>query len=95
VKFMELANQREHDAEKRLINLMLNEPNINKKSLNEIKNPVFVIAGENDVIKKQHTEMLAEEIPNATLKIYPQVSHYLPFEIADELNKDVVDFLKK
>lgn len=95
LKFMELANQPEHDAEKRLLNLMVNEPNISKKSLNEIKNPVLVIAGENDVIRKQHTEMLAKEIPNATLKIYPQASHYLPFEIADELNKDVVEFLKK
>lgn len=94
VKFMELSGQTEHDAEKRLLNLMLNEPNISKKSLNTIKNPVLVIAGENDVIKKSHTEMLANEIPNAKLKIYPKASHYLPFEIADELNKDVVDFLE-
>ncbi|MCS3530457.1 alpha/beta fold hydrolase [Chryseobacterium sp. JUb7] len=94
VKFMDLANQREHDTEKRLLNLMLNEPNINKKSLSQIKNPVFVIVGENDVIKKEHTEMIAKEIPNTKLKIYPKASHYLPFEIADELNKDVIDFLK-
>ncbi|WP_267401999.1 MULTISPECIES: alpha/beta fold hydrolase [unclassified Chryseobacterium] len=94
VKFMELSQQAEYDNEKRLLNLMLNEPNINKKSLNTIKNPVLVIAGENDVIRKDHTEMLAKEIPNSKLKIYPKVSHYLPFEIADELNKDVVDFLK-
>ncbi|WP_326985043.1 alpha/beta fold hydrolase [Chryseobacterium sp. MYb264] len=94
VKFMELSQQAEYNNEKRLLNLMLNEPNITKKSLNTIKSKVFVIAGENDVIRKDHTEMLAKEIPNAKLKIYPKVSHYLPFEIADELNKDVIDFLK-
>jgi len=94
VRFMEQANLREHDAEKRLLNLMLNEPNISRKSLNRIENKVLVIAGEHDVIKKEHTEMIAKEIPGSKLKIYPGVSHYLPFEIADELNREVISFLK-
>lgn len=38
--------------------------------------------------------MIAKEIPNTKLKIYSQASYYLPFEIADELNKDIIDFLK-
>lgn len=94
VHFMELANQPENETEKRLLNLMLNEPNISKKTLHQIQNPILVIAGENDVIKKEHTEMIAKEIPNAKLKIYPKATHYLPFEIAEDLNKDVIDFLK-
>ena len=49
---------------------MIDEPHINKKSLNKIESPVFVIAGEKDVIKREHTEMIAKEIPNAKLKIY-------------------------
>ncbi|WBV61749.1 alpha/beta fold hydrolase [Chryseobacterium camelliae] len=94
LRFMQLANQPENETEKRLLSLMLNEPNINKKSLHQIQSPTLVLAGENDVIKKEHTEMMAKEIPNAKLKIYPKVSHYLPFEIAEDLNKDVIDFLK-
>lgn len=94
VRFMQLANQPENDGEKRLLNLMLHEPNISKKSLNQIQNSTLVIAGENDVIKKEHTEMIAKEIPNAKLKIYPKATHYLPFEIAEDVNKDVIDFLK-
>lgn len=94
VHMMQLANQPENETEKRLLSLMLNEPHINKKSLNKIQNSVLVIAGENDVIKKEHTEMIAKEIPNAKLKIYPKATHYLSFEIAEDLNKDVVDFLK-
>ncbi|MFC3159292.1 Pimeloyl-ACP methyl ester carboxylesterase [Chryseobacterium arachidis] len=93
-RMMQLANQPENENEKRLLNLMLKEPNINKKSLHTIQTPVLVLAGEKDVIKRDHTEMIAKEIPNAKLKIYPKASHYLPFEIADELNKDVIDFLK-
>lgn len=94
VHMMQLANQPEHETEKRLLNLMLTEPNITKKSLQQIKNPTLVLAGENDVIKKEHTEMIAKETPNAKLKIYPKVTHYLPFEIAYDLNKDVIGFLK-
>ncbi|MCA6068875.1 alpha/beta fold hydrolase [Chryseobacterium sp. RG1] len=94
VHIMQLANQPENETEKRLLNLMLKEPNISKKSLHQIQNPTLVLAGENDVIKKEHTEMIAREIPNAKLKIYPKASHYLPFEIAEDLNKDVIDFLK-
>lgn len=94
VYVMNLANQPENETEKRLLNLMLNEPNISKKTLHQIQNPTLVIAGENDVIKKEHTEMMAKEIPNAKLKIYPKATHYLPYEIAEDLNKDVIDFLK-
>jgi pimeloyl-ACP methyl ester carboxylesterase len=65
-----------------------------KNLYSKFRNPTLVLAGENDVIKKEHTEMIAKEIPNAKLKIYPKVTHYLPFEIADDLNKDVIGFLK-
>ncbi|WP_121460089.1 alpha/beta fold hydrolase [Chryseobacterium defluvii] len=94
VQVLQLENNPDHSNEVRLLKLMINEPEISKKSLNQISNPVFVIAGENDVIKKGHTEMMAKEIKNSKLKIYKKASHYVPFEVADELNKDVVDFLK-
>lgn len=94
VHLMQLANQPENETEKRLLTLMLNEPHINKKSLQQIQNPTLVLAGENDVIKTEHTEMIAKEIPKAKLKIYPKATHYLPFEIAEDVNKDVINFLK-
>ncbi|UMQ43992.1 alpha/beta fold hydrolase [Chryseobacterium sp. Y16C] len=94
VHMMQLANQPENETEKRLLTLMLNEPHINKKSLQQIQNPTLVLAGENDVIKTEHTEMIAKEIPKAKLKIYPKATHYLPFEIAEDVNKDVISFLK-
>ncbi|MCJ8152171.1 alpha/beta fold hydrolase [Chryseobacterium sp. SSA4.19] len=93
-EMVQLAGEKEQKTEYRLLKLMLNHPNINAKSLHQIKNPVLVIAGENDVIKKEHTEMLAKELPAAKLKIYPKASHYVPFEAADEMNKDVIDFIR-
>ncbi|MET3537300.1 alpha/beta fold hydrolase [Chryseobacterium limigenitum] len=79
----------------RLLKIMLKEPNITKNSLNKIQNPVFVIAGENDVIKKQHTEFIAKQIPNSEFKIYKNGTHFIPFENPEELNPDILEFLRK
>lgn len=94
-----LVLQTENDPqkfnEKRLVKIMLNEPHISEKDLTKIKSPVLVIAGDKDVIKQQHTEMMAKQIPNAELKIYKDATHMIPFEKADELNADVMRFLGK
>lgn len=79
----------------RLQELMVYEPKITTKQLNHIKAKVFVLAGENDLILRSHTEYIAKEIPNSNLKIYKGASHGVPIERAEELNKDVIEFLKK
>ena len=78
----------------RLQELMIYEPKITKNQLNNIKAKVFVLAGENDLILRSHTEYIAKEIPNSKLKIYKGASHGVPIERAEELNKDVIEFLK-
>lgn len=60
---------------KKLIRLMVKEPNINPEELTKIKIPVHVIAGENDVIKRSHTELIAKSIPNSTLEIVQGEDH--------------------
>lgn len=81
--------------EQRLLKIMLTQPRIAKKDLNRIGNKVLVIAGDNDVIKRDHTELIAKEIPNAELKIYSNATHMIPFENADQLNTDILNFLGK
>lgn len=78
----------------RLQELMIYEPKITKNQLNHIKAKVFVLAGENDLILRSHTEYIAKEIPNSKMKIYKGASHGVPIERAEELNKDVIEFLK-
>ena len=82
------------EREIRLLQLMVDEPKITAKDLNKIENKVLVIAGEKDIILPSHTEFIAKEIPNSTLKIYKNANHSIPIENAEELNKDVIDFLK-
>lgn len=82
-------------GERRLLKIMLTEPNISKSDLNNIKSPVLVIAGDRDVIKPDHTEFISKQIPNAEKKIYQDTTHMVPFEKPDQLNADILSFLGK
>lgn len=95
LKVIQFENKSDQFNEKRLLKLMLKEPNISNKDLNKIQSEVLVIAGEKDVIKPEHSELLSKQIPNAKLKIYKDATHMIPFENADQLNKDIIEFLKK
>jgi len=89
---MRAENKPERDI--RLLQLMIDEPKITKEQLNKIKAKVFVVAGENDLILRSHTEYIAIEIPNSKLKIFKGASHGVPVERAEELSKDVIEFIK-
>lgn len=90
---MKAENKSEREI--RLLQLMIDEPKITTEQLNHIKAKVFVLAGENDLILRSHTEYIAKEIPNSKLKIYKGASHGVPIERAEELNKDVIEFIEK
>ena len=78
--------------EVRLFTMMLNEPHISVDSLKTIKSPVLVMAGENDIILKKHTELIATSIPNSTLYIFKGATHYVPVDKPDEFNNKVISF---
>ncbi|MCX8531019.1 alpha/beta fold hydrolase [Chryseobacterium luquanense] len=94
-KVSQLQNKLENFNEGRLLKLMLKEPKITEKQLNKIQNKVLVIAGEKDVITKEHTEFMAKQIPNSELKIYKDATHMIPFENAEQLNLDILEFMMK
>lgn len=83
------------EKEKRRLNLMINYPNITMEDLKKIKNPVLVVAGDNDVIKKENTTYIAEMIDKANLEIIENSTHNVPFDQPEILNKKILDFLKK
>ena len=58
-----------------LSEMIQNEPNITPEELKTIRIPVLVTAGENDMIKTEHTEMIAEELPDAELVIFDGEDH--------------------
>jgi len=87
--------QQKPESEIRLLQLMIDEPKITKEQLNRIKAKVLVVAGENDLILRSHTEYIAKEIPGSKLKIYKGASHGVPIERPEELSTDVIEFIKK
>ena len=92
--FKNLANKPSETTNLRLIELMLNEPNITKSELNKIQNPVLVIAGEKDEVKEEHTKEIQQNIKNAELLIIPNSTHYVPFEQPKVLNEVILKFLR-
>ena len=57
------------------IKMMLDEPNIPLDNLHKITIPVHVLAGEKDVIKLEHTKLIADNIENSTMEIIPKEKH--------------------
>ncbi len=55
--------------------MMLCEPDISDTELKKIDVPVMIVAGENDVIKRQHTEYISSHIKDSELRILPKQSH--------------------
>lgn len=82
-------------ADLRLIQLMLDEPQLAPSELEKIKNPVLVIAGSKDLIKEEHTIMIAKAIKESRVFIIPGSGHYVPFEQPARLNQLVRQFLEQ
>jgi pimeloyl-ACP methyl ester carboxylesterase len=57
------------------IKMMLQQPNISDAELQQISIPTLVLAGQKDIIKETHTQHIAAQIPNSTLKIISGENH--------------------
>lgn len=80
---------------KKLIDMMNVEPNIPLTALQKIVCPVFVIGGDNDMIKPSHTLQIFENIPKAYLWIIPASGHATLQRHKDEFNIKVREFFLK
>ena len=70
------------------------EPNISKQQLSKISIPVTIADGEHDeIIKRAHTQTVAQSIPGAKLEVIPDVSHFAMFQKPDEFNASLARFL--
>ena len=75
-----------------MLGLMVNDPNVKPEELSQIKCPTLVIAGDNDMIKDEHTRLIAKSIPNAELAIIPG-SHFVANKNPEVFNETVLRFL--
>ena len=77
-----------------MLGLMVNDPNVNPEELSRIQKQTLVIAGDNDMIKDQHTRLIAQSIPGAELCIL-QGNHFIANKNPEAFNEAVLRFLRK
>ena len=75
-----------------MLGLMVNDPNVKPDELSQIQSPTLVIAGNNDMIKDEHTRLIARSIPNAELSIIPG-THFIANKNPQAFNETVLRFL--
>ena len=81
-------------AQKKLLNLMILQPNISTAYLKNVKCPTLVIGGDHDVILPKHTMIIAEAIPKSYLWILPNSGHSTLIIYKNIFNQVVGDFFK-
>ena len=59
----------------KLARMMVREPRISPEALHLIAVPTVILAGEKDVIRPEHTRLIASHIPGSTLKILKGETH--------------------
>lgn len=77
-----------------MLGLMVNEPDISPDMLKRIMCPVLVIAGTKDMIKEEHTRLIANSIKDAELA-FIEGDHFIANKRYEEFNKTVLEFLQK
>ena len=77
-----------------MLALMVDDPNIEPSELKEIHVPTLVIAGTEDMIKEEHTKLLAAVIPGAELK-FVKGGHFVAAKASEEFNAAVDLFLER
>jgi len=80
---------------KQLLGLLEYQPTITTKALAKIKAKVLIIAGDEDLIKGEHSLEIYQNIPLAQLCIMPGETHFAPASNPELFNAIVNRFLSK
>ena len=76
-----------------MLGLMVNDPNVLPEELVKIQAKTLVIAGTKDMIKDEHTWLIAQSIPDAQLVIL-EGNHFIANKCPEAFNDAVLKFLK-
>ena len=91
-RFAEKSEQAKQNAE--MLGLMVNDPNVDPDELKKIKARTLVIAGTSDMIREDHTRLIASKIAGSQLAII-KGNHFIANKNAPEFNRVVLKFLEE
>ena len=89
-----IARRKPHlKGEEELLSLMVKEPKLKWDDLKKIRNDALVIVGEDDLIRRSHSEKIASSLPNG---IFSEIEggHDIAFSNSEEFNNIVISFLR-
>lgn len=75
-----------------MLGLMVNDPNIAPEELTALSVPTLVVAGTRDMIKEEHTRLIASSVPGAQLA-FVEGDHFVARKNPEEFNEVVEGFL--
>lgn len=81
-------------ANAEMLGLMVNDPHVAAEELAGIKARTLVIAGTRDMIREEHTRLIAESIPNAELA-FIKGNHFVAGKNPEAFNRRVLRFLEE
>lgn len=82
-------------VKRELFSLMYNHPHINPDDLSRIKVPTLVMAGDKDLIKREHTNLITQRIKHSVEYIVNDCDHFIADEKPNEFNYIVMNFLNE
>jgi pimeloyl-ACP methyl ester carboxylesterase len=87
-----LFSKRE-DESRKLVRLMLEHPSIDPVCLEKITVPTLVISGEKDVVRDEHSRLIAASLPNARHVVIPGTGHFVMKDAPTKFDRAVYEFL--
>lgn len=79
-------------AKKEILGLMVKQPDIRPQMLENITVPTLVIVGDKDMIKAEHSQKIADSLPNAVLKVI-KGNHFIASKEPKAFHEAVEEFL--
>ena len=76
-----------------MLGLMVNDPDVRPEELSAIEAKTLVIAGTKDMIKEEHTRLIAANIPDSRL-VFIEGDHFIANKNPEEFNRAVLEFLQ-
>ena len=76
-----------------MLGLMVNDPNVEPEELAKIKAKTLVVAGTKDMIKEEHTRLIASIIPDSEL-VFLKGNHFIASKHPEEFNQAALHFLR-
>ena len=93
-RIAKLFARKSEDAKRNaeMLGLMVNDPNVRPEELSAIRAKTLVIAGTKDMIKEEHTRLIARSIKDSQFVIL-EGDHFIANKCPEAFNRAVLDFL--